>query len=170
MFFRLISLDMGKVREWGAGDDQGSPSVATLYLSLVEIVAVDVHLILVETVDGLLDELADLTLALQEGGVPKISLELALFVLLLPVLVNDLGHVDLLHLRLLLVQPLDLVTLALVLFVLDQLVLDGSLALLFELLLDEGLVLDVPLDLFLRQLGLLATLLPGSEQQLFVEC
>ena len=79
-----------------------SPAVPALDLLLVHVVTVDGQLVLIKGVDGLLDELADLSLTLQQAGVPDLTLEYTLGTdLLLPVLVHNLCQVDILYLRLL---------------------------------------------------------------------
>lgn len=138
---------------------------------LVETVTVDCDLVLIEPIDGLLDELADLTLPLHQLRVPNISLEFTLLhVFLMPVLVNHLRQVYLFYLCLVLVQPLNFINYFIPVIFLDQLVLDLAILAHLELLFDESLVFHIPLDLLFSQLYFLRSLILGLEQYFFVKC
>ena len=90
--------------------------------------------------------MAQLSFSTQGGPIPYLCLELSLSGRFSPGAVDDLGEVDFLHLLRGLVEEGDAVDDLIGLLLLDELVLDGFLFTV-ELFLDEGLVLDVPVEL-----------------------
>lgn len=160
----MLTLTNSKWAKTSTKSLDRSPAITTPHLLLVETVAVDCELVLIEPIDRLLDELAYLALPLHQLRVPDISLEFTLLhVLLMPVLVNHLRQVDLFYFGFVLVQPLNFVDHFILVILLDQFVLDLAIMTHLELLFDESLVLHIPLDLLFSQLDFLRSFLLGLE-------
>lgn len=132
-----------------------SPSVTIPHVLFGEVLSVYHHFVFIEAIHCLFNELAELSFAFEEFRVPYFSLELAfLDVFVFPIFFYGFGDIDLLHLRLFLIEPLYFINLNLSLIFLEQLMFYLLFGFFLELLLDERLILDIPFPLLLGYLHL----------------
>jgi len=125
-----------------------SPSVAISHFVFVKLATIEGLLVFFKPVHGITYKLAQLSLPLDQTGIPNIVLEIFLCDLSLPIVFDRFGDVDLLD-WLGLIEPLYLFyNCPIFIFLLHQLVLDGLHLFLFELPLNERLIFDVPFLLF----------------------
>lgn len=89
---------------------KGSPSISAPIFLFVEAVTINIHLLFIESLNGLFDELADLSLAFDEARIPDVFLKLSLLdIFMLPIFVDDFGEIDFFDFGFIFVKPSDFV-------------------------------------------------------------